>query len=303
MKMYFCFAWLMLAVAASPLAAKEMALTFDDAPRPATGYFNGQERAARLIAGLKQANVPRVAFFANSIRLDAEGKERLAVYAKAGHQIANHSHSHPNFNSTNVAAYIADFHKADELLRPLPGFVAWFRFPFLREGETLEKRDAFRAALAERHYKNAYITVNNYDWHMESLFQEAVRDKRPVNFANLRTTYVDVLVDSARYYDDMAVKVLGRSPKHVLLLHENDLAALYISDLVAALRKAGWRIITPQEAYGDDIAEYVYKDPLKFNPGRIGELAKEKGWSNDKLWHPACDEEYLAALFKKNLVY
>jgi hypothetical protein len=36
-----------------------------------------------------------------------------------------------------------------------------------------------------------------------------------------------------------------------MLLHETDLAALFIADLVAELRKDGWTIITADEAFAD----------------------------------------------------
>ena len=43
--------------------SKEVALTLDDSPRFATGYFSGKERATRLIKSIKQSKIPPVAFF------------------------------------------------------------------------------------------------------------------------------------------------------------------------------------------------------------------------------------------------
>lgn len=94
----------------SPLCfAKQIAITFDDAPRKAEGYFDGLTRANTLIAALKRHNVEQVAFFANSQRLNKEGIHRLQAYSQAGHIIANHSHSHLNFNQVNLADYVEDF--------------------------------------------------------------------------------------------------------------------------------------------------------------------------------------------------
>ena len=47
----------------------------------------------------------------------------------------------------------------------------------------------------------------------------------------------------------------------MLLLHETDLNALFIVDLVAGLRAAGWTIITMDEAYRDPIAQMEPASP------------------------------------------
>jgi peptidoglycan/xylan/chitin deacetylase (PgdA/CDA1 family) len=283
-------------------STKEIALTFDDVPRPATHFFNGPQRAENLIKNLRAAKIQTV-FFVNTVRLDAEGKKRLKQYTDAGILLANHTHSHPNFNDSEVQDYIADFRTADQILAGYPNVLKWFRFPYLREGDTAEKRDQFRKELDSLKYFNAYITVNNYDWYMDELFQKALKNKQDVNMEALKDLYIQIIMESVEYYNEMANKVLGRSPKHILLLHENDLAAMYISDLVSLLRERGWKVISPQEAYADPISEYQYPLPLKYNPGRVGEIAKAAGWPQNKLWYEACDEAYLDEMFVKNGVF
>jgi len=68
-----------------------------------------------------------------------------------------------------------------------------------------------------------------------------------------------MLMDSVRFYDDLADKVMEESLTHVLLLHENDLAAFFIGDLVRELRREGWEIVPIMSAYKDKIAEYEPK--------------------------------------------
>ena len=48
--------------------------------------------------------------------------------------------------------------------------------------------------------------------------------------------------------------LLGRSPVHMVLLQETDLAALFIDEAVAALRADDWGIVTADEAYAVPIA-------------------------------------------------
>ncbi|WP_371877029.1 polysaccharide deacetylase family protein [Microbulbifer sp. 2205BS26-8] len=209
--------------------------------------------------------------------MNEEGIKRLRLYNKAGHLIGNHSHSHPNFLNTGLAHYREDFLQAHQLLKQFDNFIPYFRYPYLRERETLKKREGMRKVLRENEYRNAYITLNNYDWYIEDLFQKAVREGKNINLLRFSKMYVDVLMQSINYYDDLAVKHLGRSPKHVLLLHKTDMSALFIGDLVQKLRREGWEIISMEEAYQDPIAQYAVKKPLKYNPRRIGEIALDRG--------------------------
>lgn len=280
---------------------KSIALTLDDAPRSANGYFDGKTRSEKLISMLQQKNVPQVAFFAVTSRLDQEGSERLMRYANAGHIIANHTHTHPDFNQLSLAQYQSDFLTAHEQLKNYPNFRPWFRFPFLREGNTLEKRDGMRKLLKDMAYSNAYITQNNYDWYLESLFQHAVKNHATIDMQALRDLYVDIMMQGIRYYDEMAIQHLQRSPKHILLLHEMDITALFLGDLIDQLRAEGWTIITPEEALMDPIASYKSSALFKFNPGRIGEIAKNSGQSKG-LWHTSLEESYLKQQFNDRVI-
>ena len=295
--------WLTLLLTAYSVMSfgKEIAITFDDSPRAAQGYFDGPTRAKKLIKNLKDHDVNQVAFFSVSKRLDEEGVKRLTAYNDAGHIIANHTHSHPNINDLSLEEYKAEFLLADSLLNSFTNFRKWFRFPYLREGGTLEKRDGMRALLKQKGYTNAYITLNNYDWYIEVLFQREIKKGTKINMTALKKFYVDVLMESIHYYDQMAIEQLDRSPKHVLLLHEMDITALFIGDLVDELRKQGWKIITPEHALTDPVASYKTNNPLKFNPGRIGEIAKDKGQKKG-LWHKTLDESYLDKRFESEVL-
>jgi hypothetical protein len=254
-----------------------------------------------LITGLQHANVREAAFFAVSANLNSEGQTRLAAYANAGHIIANHTHNHPNFNQTDASDFVRNFKLADSLLSKIPNFEKWFRFPFLREGRRPEDRDTMRQALHEMGYKNAYITINNYDWYMDDQFQKEVKANSRLDLTKLKSYHVNTLIQAVEYYDDMANKHLRRSPKHVILLHETDLNAMFIADFVAELKKKEWKVISPREAYLDDIANYVTTNSFRFNPGRVGEIASDNG-QKQGLWHQTCDKGYLDRKFQEQVL-
>lgn len=258
MRRLFAFLAAISLFVAPAFAEKRIALTFDDVPRGRGPFLTPDERSARLIASLKRAGVKQAAFFVtpgNLAKPDGVGGEkRIEAYVRAGHVIANHSFNHLALSTTSAADYVADIDRAEAWLKGRQGRRPWFRYPFLNEGRADKvKRDAVRAALKLRGLSNGHVTVDGADWNMEGLTAKAVADGKAIDRRALRDLYVETMVEAAEFNDVLARKTLGRSPAHVLLLHETDLAALYIGDLVKRLRAAGWRIVTADEAYADPI--------------------------------------------------
>lgn len=276
--------------------AQEIAITFDDAPLGDGQYYTGTQRTYVLIEKLKKSNAPQAVFFTTTSHIrDEVANKRLEAYVQAGHLLANHSHSHQRIDRIGTAQYIEDIRKADHILRSMPGFKPWYRYPFLDEGKTIAARDSIRQALTEMGYTNGYVTIDNYDWYINSLLQQALKDKKKVNFKALRQLYLDHIWNSIQFYNNMALQNLGRSPKHVLLLHENDLAALFIGDLINYLHAKGWKIISLTEAYMDPISTHI-PDVLLNGQGRIAAIAKEKGYKGPFV-QISEDEEFLNKRF------
>jgi len=280
---------------------KRIALTFDDAPRADSERLTGSERTRRLIAQLASAGVEEVAFFVTTDRIKSPKEtRRLHAYAAAGHLLANHSHDHRWLHRSEVDDYVKSIDSAQAVLSEVPNVMPWYRFPYLDEGRDPKKRDQIRRALAKRGLINGYVTVDNYDWYLDALFQQTIKNQQTIDDNELGQLYVEVMLAAIEFYDDIAMVALDRSPAHVLLLHENDLAALYIADLVAALRQRGWRIISPREAYRDPIALHV-TDTLFNGQGRVAAIAHERGRSPRELVHPWEDENALKLLFASRL--
>ncbi|MEM9301297.1 MAG: polysaccharide deacetylase family protein [Pseudomonadota bacterium] len=290
---------LLLAWSVAATAEREIALTFDDAPRPNGPFLNGEERTAALIEALARADVAEALFFVVTGQIDDDEKAaRVRAYTDAGHTLASHSHSHPWLSRTDPAEYLADIDRSLELLEPFDRVLPLYRFPFLDEGRAVGRRDAVRAGLAERGLTNGYVTVDNYDWYLAALAREMVESGEPVDREALGRAYVEILLACVEFYDAIAVETLGRSPKHVLLLHENDLAALFIADLVAALRDSGWTIIPASRAYDDPIAQ-VQPDTVMLGQGRVAAMARVAGRPGRELVHESEDEAWLRAEFER----
>lgn len=291
----------LLALAAGTAFAdgRRIAITFDDAPRDDT-HLAGPERARRLIAGLGSAGVEATFFCTTQGLAEAEGRARIDAYRTAGHLVANHAYAHPDLHRVGTKAFLADFARAADDLAAIPGARRWFRFPYLHEGRTLEERDAVRAALAAAGYVNGYVTIDNYDWYLDRLFQDAIAAGRKVDYERLSAAYVELLIAGVEFYDRIARETLGRSPAHVLLLHENDLAALFIADLAATLRAKGWQIVSADEAYADPIAREE-PETLLLGQGRVAALAVDRGFTGGReVWE---DEEEIRAELERRGVF
>jgi hypothetical protein len=100
------------------------------------------------------------------------------------------------------------------------------------------------------------------------------------------------ILDRAVFYDDLAKQVLGRAVKHTLVLHHNLLNALFLGDLLHALKGKGWQLINAQEAYTDPVFS-MQPDIVPAGESIIWALAKETGKFDSVLRYPGEDGAYL----------
>jgi peptidoglycan-N-acetylglucosamine deacetylase len=259
--------------------AKRIALSFDDSPRGPGAFLNANARPQMLISAMRAAGVKQAVFFVNPGRIDASNGHAkiLRAYTDAGHVLANHTANHLQLSNVSTERFLADIDDAEVWLNPHPGYRPWFRFPELDEGgRDASKRDAIRAGLKARGLRNGYVTADGWDWQLDSLARKAAASGERLDLNALRALYVENHVEAAEFADRLARKALGRPPAQVLLLHDTDLAALYLGDMVKALREKGWTIITADEAYADPIASARPLLP-DTNGTLIQMLAREKG--------------------------
>ena len=162
----------MLSLAAQ---AQSVAFTFDDGPRLAPGPLLTPEQSnAALLATLKKQGVQAALFVTSGNGADQPAGLALArAWGEAGHAIGNHTVTHLDLNSAKVSLtqYEQEVLACDAIIRTLPGYQKWFRYTFLREGNTPDKRDGMRSFLREQGYRNAYVSLDTSDWRFDERLQ------------------------------------------------------------------------------------------------------------------------------------
>ncbi len=266
---------------------KRIAFSFDDVPRGPGAFLKVEERPQMLIQALKSAGIKQAAFFVNPGRMGGADihAATVAAYAAAGHVIANHTDSHKTVSSQSAESFLADVDRAEVWLKPQRNYRPWLRFPQLDEGGSDKvKRDAVRAGMKVRGLRHGYVTADGWDWYMEARTKAAVKAGQTIDKEALRALYIETHVASANFSDQLAQLILGRRPVQMLLLHETDLAALYVADLAKALRADGWEIVSADAVYADPMAKMM-PDPDYADGTMLEMLAWEKKLVGNR-WFP-----------------
>jgi peptidoglycan/xylan/chitin deacetylase (PgdA/CDA1 family) len=282
-----CMTLLLFALTAH---AQGVALTFDDGLDPRSQPEAAAWNAA-ILKALDGADVTSMILPACRVTESAAGLELVKAWGLAGHAIGNHTWTHPNLSSASVSAqdFIADVERCDRVLNTLPGWSPRLRFPYLKEGATMEKRDALRAWMAANRYRPAPVSIDGSDWYYNTRWLTWRKEQGERDDARYRQAYLEHLWDRANFYDSLSRRVLGRSANHVLLLHTNAINAAFLGDVIAMFRARGWKIVSPEEAFGDPLYA-MQPQYLPAGESILWALAKQAGVEG--LRYPAEDGKY-----------
>ena len=280
--------------------ATQYAITMDDFYWSNAVKLTAAERNEAILNTL-HAHSNKAALFVIGRNIDsAEGKELLAPWDKAGHMIGNHTYSHRNYNApeANVAAYQEDILRAEVLLKEFPRFKKYFRFPMLKEGDTVAKRDAMRSFLAQHGYRNGHVTIDNSDWAIDQRLTARLKKDPAADVKPYRDFYLEHVWERASYYDSLARRVEGRPIKHTVLVHFNLLNGLFLGDLIGMFKAKGWHLIDAEEAFTDRV---FASNPKVVPAGEslVWSLAKENRKFAKSLRYPGEDSVYENARMDK----
>jgi peptidoglycan/xylan/chitin deacetylase (PgdA/CDA1 family) len=278
-------------------AAQMIGLTFDDGLDPAS-HPQAAAWNARLLKALDR-QVLHAVLFPSLRHIGGErGMSLVEQWAAAGHGVGNHTAAHLNLYSRQVSLplFFASVERADAALRELPTFMPLLRFPYLKEGDTQDKRDGMRDWMRAHGYKTAPVSIDTSDWYYNQRYLALQAAGRSEPVRRLRRAYVRHLLERATYYDALAREVLGRSPTHVMLLHTNALNAAALPEVIEAFRNKGWHFVSARSAFEDPLY-LMQPDTVPAGESIVWALAKQRG--AEDLRDPAEDAAYERPILRK----
>jgi peptidoglycan/xylan/chitin deacetylase (PgdA/CDA1 family) len=277
---------------ASESSRPQLALTIDDPKLDLGIQMTWQEANRRLLEALDKRKL-KTALFVCGTRVDKpEGTKLLGDWDSAGQLLCNHSYSHKMYmQKTSFDDFAADFLRNEPILKPYRNVARLFRYPFLKEGDTAEKRDQFRSLLKEHDYRVGHVTIDASDWYVDQRMRERQQREAKADLGPYRDYLIGHLLDRARFYRQLALDVLGREVRHTLLVHYTVLNALFLPDVLTAFEKAGWQWINAEHAFQDPVFLRESKT-LPAGESLIWALASETDKFKDRLRWPGEDDVY-----------
>ncbi len=234
----------------------QVAITMDDFDISDTTKLDADARSKAILAALAKHEVHAGLFVSCKNLKSARDYQRLAIWTRRGHLIGNHTFSHLYFGpKLSVDEASADIRRCDGILAKTPTYDRRFRYPFLAEGDTPEKRDALRAWLAKEGYKSGAVTIDTSDWYIDQRLRERLAKDPNADLTAYRDFYLNHLWEHAQTYDRLSNELFGRSVSHTLLTHFNLVNALFLDDALAMFAAKGWKLIDAKEAFADPVFE------------------------------------------------
>ena len=252
---------------------RAMAITVDDLPVVSVlprSVAQQETLTVRLLAGLARHRAPAAAFINEGKLYGADGAldpRRVALLEAgraAGHELGNHTYSHPDLHRAALADFQADLLKGEQVTRALLArhgqAPRYFRHPFLHTGRSLEVRDSLLGFLAAHGYTVAPVTIDNGEYLYAAAYDRARARGDSATVERIRGDYLRYMVEVTAFYEDQARLIVGREFPQVLLLHANWLNADLLDPLLTLFEQRGYRFVPLAHA----LADPAYQSPDRY---------------------------------------
>jgi peptidoglycan-N-acetylglucosamine deacetylase len=247
----------LLVLFAALARSQQMAVTFDDLPvhgaMPAG--MTRLEIAQSILATLKREKLPPVYGFINGGR-GAEDPISLSVleaWRGAGQPLGNHTWAHLDLNKESPEEFGEEVLRNEPLLKNLMGKKDWhwLRYPYLHEGDTVEKRRAVRSWLVAHGYKIAEVSMDFEDYLWNEPYARCVAKHDEASVLKLHDSYLTVADQYYGVFRELSRLVYGRDVKYVLLMHVGAFDARMLPELLRLYRDKGVKFISLPDALSD----------------------------------------------------
>ncbi len=245
---------------------KQICITFDELP--AAQSFDDVDREAvtyLILQALKKHEVKAAGFVVGN---QIEGSfDILGQWLNEGHILGNMTFSNQDLHELGIEQFILDIKAGEDALETmLEGFgqkQRYFRYPFLHYGTEAEVKKQVTLYLDENDYIVVHATVVTEDYLYNLSLEKMGKVPDSADFENLLNEYVNHVLDEIERMEMVAADVLKRPCRHILWLKANRLNAVFLDEMLGAIKDMGYRFITLEQALDDElyIAPEAYFGP------------------------------------------
>lgn len=248
-----------------PLAAQEVAITLDDLPYVRLSRVTpaeGMQIVQQVTHALETHGIIATGFVVGQ-QVKGERIPAVQAFKDAGHTIGNHSWSHPDYNTLTAEAFEQETRQTDAVLERWIDGPRYYRFPFLKEGETEQAKAAARAVLHNLGYVNVPVSIDNDDWKFNADYMDALDAGDTARAVQIADAYLAHMQDRTVHFQELAQQALGRDVRHILLMHMNRINADHLDKLLAWYAAEGWAFVSVAQALEDPLyaAPDLYRGP------------------------------------------
>lgn len=259
-------------------------VTVDDLPIGSGALHTDPAERERITRGLLDVLAKHQVKAAGMVtwrNVGAEGEALLDLWLKAGHELGNHSYEHLDYTRTASGPYVEDLEKGRAALQAFLDKrggqkVRFFRFPFLREGDTLEKLRAVREYLERTGQRTLPVTIDNQDWSFEKPWVEARQAGDAARMARLGEDYQHALRLEVLTQTALGDEWVGRATPQVLLLHANEVGVAQWDALFTWMKGRGFRFAAPDEVMADSAFSLPHEFVGRYGGGLWQRLRHER---------------------------
>ena len=249
---------------------KQICITFDELPvahafdEPTAG-----EVLRPIMDALKKHEVKAAGFVVGQ-NIGASF-DLLGEWLNNGNRIGNETYSFTDLHEVSIEAFIRDLMSGDkELETMLSGFgqkPRYFRYPYLHYGTTIEAQRAVDIYLEDHNIQVAHATVVVDDYLYNLSLQKIGGPPDSAQYDELLNEYVNHVLDQIEATEKLSIKLLGRRCRQILQLRANRLNALFIDEMLTAIKNLGYEFISLDAALRDEVFEQAHG---YFGPRGIG---------------------------------
>jgi peptidoglycan/xylan/chitin deacetylase (PgdA/CDA1 family) len=252
-----------LAIAADSTAVKskskwhkKICITFDNLPAERTYDKTARKQInAGILKALKKHDVPAAGFVIGD---NIEGNMKLiGEWLADGHTIGIMPYSGQDVTELPANLFIDDIERGvdalDSVLTAHGQYARYFRFPFLRYGDTPEKRNEIEEFLKIEEIAIGHVSILSddfvYNLSLEKLGEAADEQK----VGAIGQEYISHVIDAIKKSESLSSEVAGYQIKQIIQFNANRINGVFLDEILAAIEKRGYQFITLRDALEDKI--------------------------------------------------